>query len=245
MESFFIIILGFGLGMLHAFDADHVMAVSGLVSSDSNSQSSSRFGKYSGLKSSIRFCSRWAIGHGAVLLFVAMAVYLFGMAIPVSLSHVAENLVGLMLVVIGFLVLRDLRKRKLHLHFHQHDGLPEHAHWHSHNDESERQGKMAHHHDHRAVIVGMVHGLAGSAPLLAVIPIVQLESAWLAVLYVLLFSIGVISAMLVFGGAIGILFKQLAELSDKFVQGLRMLLGIAAILFGFFLLRGVLGGALT
>ena len=231
VDSTLILFLGFGLGMLHALDADHVMAVSGLTSSRP------------GLKSSISFCWRWAVGHGLILLSVAITVYVLDMAIPVQMSQLAENLIGVVLVVIGLLVLFDLYKRKAHLSFHHHQGMHGHIHWYVPHDESVKSDTSSTHHDHRAVLVGMLHGLAGSAPLLAIIPVTRSDNAWIALLYVLLFSIGVVFSMLMFGGVMGLLFRQLSCYSRKLIQALRAIVGVSAILFGFVLLRDVPGVA--
>lgn len=230
IDGILILALGFGLGFIHALDADHVMAVSGMVSSRP------------GLKSSLRFCSRWAMGHATVLLLIGVATYLFGIAIPVSLSHLAENLVGLMLIGIGLLVFWDMCKQKVQFNFHQHKGLPMHGHWHIHQQqESESMHTIPHSHDHRAVMVGMVHGLAGSAPMLAIIPITQLDSVWKSIAYIALFSIGVIIAMLAFGGVMGVMFSKLTRYSHKVVLVIQSLTATGSILFGFVLLRGGVG----
>ena len=228
-DSTLILLLGIGLGMLHALDADHIMAVSGLASSRAD------------LKGSTRFCLQWATGHGVILLLVATAVYIFNMAIPDQLSGMAENMAGIVLIIIGLLVLFELYKRKIYLSMHHHQGLPVHIHWDVSHVEAGKHGMPRTYHDHRAVLVGMLHGLAGSAPLFAIIPVTQSDNAWVALCYVLLFCIGVVVSMLVFGGFIGMLFRQLLSYSHNLVQSLRVLVGVSAILFGIVLLQGAAG----
>ena len=229
-----VLLLAFGLGMLHALDADHVMAVSGLSSADARPGSR--------LRNSLRFCLRWALGHGAVLCLIAAAVYLFGMSIPDSLSEIAESLVGGVLIVIGIMVIRDLLKHNAHLHFHKHGNSPAHAHWHVHDRPHDRHSHnstdKAHHHHHSAVLVGMLHGTAGSAPLLALIPVAQQQSPLLSMLYVLLFSLGVFLSMLVFGGLLGKVFSWLERVGNRVVYGLRAGVAVSAIAFGGLLLQG-------
>ena len=234
-----VLMLAFGLGMLHALDADHVMVVSGLSSSDSGSGSR--------LRGSLGFCLRWALGHGLVLLVIAAAVYLLGYSIPHSLSEVAESLVGAVLIVIGVMVIRDLFKQHAHLHFHKHGNIPAHAHWHVHEDLHDRcsdhhadkshQHNHNHNHNHSAILVGMLHGMAGSAPLLALIPVAQQHSPVLGMFYVLLFSLGVLLSMLLFGGVLGTVFAWLERIGNQVVYTLRAIVAIAAIAFGGVLLQ--------
>ena len=237
MESqslFAILGLAFGFGLLHALDADHIMAVSGLASTRP------------GLRNSLLFCSRWAIGHGAALLIIGGAVLFLGMAIPVELSEFAESLVGLVLVLIGLWVFYDLHRKRAHLHFHQHDTLPRHAHFHVHHDTRQTlhprnaHKHEPHAHNHKAIMVGLLHGTAGSAPLLALVPLAQMGSAWYGFAYLLVFGIGVLCSMLVFGGLLGGLFTWLSRWGDSVVRGLRILVASSSIIFGGYLLAGSL-----
>ena len=118
-----------------------------------------------GHSNTLRFCLRWGLGHGLVLLTVGLAVMGLGMAIPINLSQYAEQLVGVVLILIGLYVLSDLVRKNAYSHSHAHDDFPEHAHWHRHDS------LLSHRHRHGAVMVGMLHGTAGSAPLLALLPL--------------------------------------------------------------------------
>lgn len=221
-----LITLALSLGIVHALDADHIMAVSALSSSNTNP------------RNSIKFCLRWAIGHGSTLMIIGSAVYLFGMAIPDQLSIYAEHAVGSVLIVIGLLVLVRLRQKNLHLHYHQHDNLPQHAHWHSHHPRIHHD-KDAHKHRHGAVMVGVLHGAAGSAPLLVLIPIAKLASPLYGLLYLMVFSIAVIIAMAIFGGLLGKFYQWLANYGSQSIKMLRILIASGAIIVGGMLLAGV------
>ena len=87
------LLLALGLGMLHALDADHIMAVSALTAKRPN------------VSSCMRFCSHWATGHGLALFSIAAGVFVLGAAIPETLSHWAETIVGAVLIIIGCSVL--------------------------------------------------------------------------------------------------------------------------------------------
>ncbi len=186
------LVLGFGLGLVHALDADHVMAVSVLAARGR----SAREGLRAGL--------RWAFGHGLVLLALGVALLGLGRALPVEWARLAERGVGLTMIGLGAWVFFDLSRRRSHLHFHEHDDLPPHAHWHTH------ETSEVHRHEHGAVLVGGLHGLAGSAPILAVLPAAT-RSPLLGLGYLLLFGIGVALAMSIFSGLLGHVTGRLAD----------------------------------
>lgn len=232
MDNLAVLTLAFGLGLVHALDADHIMAVSGLSANRPR------------LNDCIRFGLRWAIGHGFSLLLIGGGVLLLGMAIPESLSQIAELLVGVVLIGIGLWVIRELTSRRAHIHFHQHNGIPRHAHWHVHQEQHvDNHKKMSHRHEHSAVMVGMLHGTAGSAPLLALIPLVDLGSSpWLGMGYLFLFGLGVIASMLIFSGLLGVTFKWLARWGNRAVQVARTGVALNAIGFGSYLLYSSFAG---
>lgn len=215
--------LAFGLGLLHALDADHIAAVSGMAS------------HRPGLRGSVRFCLRWALGHGSVLMAIGGAVLLLGMAIPERLSAVAEYLVGGVLVLIGAMIFYDLYRRRAHIHFHSHNDLPRHAHWHVHSGHS-RHDKTAHRHGHAATLVGALHGLAGSAPLLLLLPLGQMDSPLQGIVYLIFFCVGVVAAMLLFGGVLGLVLARFTGAGGRFVNYLRGAVGVGTIGYGGYLL---------
>jgi cytochrome c biogenesis protein CcdA len=217
-----ILSLAFGLGLLHSLDADHIMAVSNLASSRPDS------------KNTIRFCLRWAVGHGLTLLFVGLLVFILGLSLPESLSRYAEIVVAMLLIGIGLIVLFEVIRKQAHIHFHQHDGLPAHAHWHRHHQD------RSHAHAHTAVLVGMLHGLAGSAPLLALIPIAMSEQPIYGFIYLLIFSLGVLTAMLLFGGLLGMFTSRILKASGGLFRWVRAALGVGAISAGAVILSGML-----
>lgn len=211
--------LGLGLGLVHALDADHLLA----VSSFSVKQQKAR--------SAWRFCLRWSLGHTAALLAVAGAVLIAGAAIPVTWAGYAERAVGGLMILLGIWVLRD--RQRMHWHFHTRDGLPGHAHRH------DCDRRTAPHHRHGAVLVGALHGLAGSAPLLMLVPMGQLAHEWYGLLYMTVFSIGVLLAMLGFGAALGRVLYWSTGRNSGWERGLRGLFGFGGIIVGAHLLSGV------
>lgn len=216
--------LGMSLGILHALDADHVAAVSSLASTRT------------GRRHALFFCGKWAMGHGLSLLIIGGCVLILGFAIPETLSQIAENLVGLVLIMIGGWVLWEVYRKPLHVHFHQHDDHLPHAHWHTHAKNTHHDDDMAHQHTHSAVFVGGLHGIAGSAPLLALLPMTKAGSTWLAMSYIIFFSIGVLIAMLLFGGMISVVFQWLQKYSTSLLNWLRGLTGVVSLSLGSYLL---------
>jgi len=116
---------------------------------------------------SLRFGLHWSLGHGSALLLISLFVFIAGNAIPVHLSVIAERSVAYVLIMIGLL-----------------------AFWRLFRSESHHNGPTL-----AAPLVGLLHGTAGSAPLLALIPISQISQPINGILYVLFFSAGVVIAM--------------------------------------------------
>ena len=225
--------LAFGLGVLHALDADHVMVISNFI------------GKHSILQQSMKYCARWALGHGMALLVVGFIVFVLGRSIPVEISAYAQHAIGAVLVLLGIWAFWDLRSKHTHLHFHQHDDLPHHAHWHRHSKSllqyPSHHNADSHSHRHSAVMIGILHGTAGSAPLLALIPLTQYASPWEGLAYLTLFALGVLLAMLLFGGVLSGAIRWLKRFGDKTLFGFRILVAGGSVGLGLCMLIG--GGA--
>lgn len=205
------LVLAFALGLVHSLDADHVMAMSVFST------------RASGVRDGARAGLRWAVGHGAILLAAGAALLLLGRALPEGLSAWADRGVGLLMIGLGGYVFFELVRRRSHLHFHAHDELAPHAHWHSHDagplhpgagirdhSHDHEPGDPAHRHEHGAMMVGALHGLAGSAPILAVLPAAA-RSPWLGLAYLVLFALGVALAMVVVSGMLGHLTAKLSQ----------------------------------
>ncbi|MGH8588785.1 MAG: sulfite exporter TauE/SafE family protein [Gammaproteobacteria bacterium] len=229
-----ILALAFGLGMLHALDADHIAAVANLA----GHKPSRRHALLAG--------GLWALGHGLSLLLLGAGVLLLGMAIPGRFSALAEHLIALVLIAIGLWVLWDLYRRRVHIHFHSHDGLVPHGHLHAHG-KGAHEGRPYDHRDHRrdphahehgALLVGGLHGVAGTAPVLALIPVAKLGSVWLGIAYLLLFSLGVLLTMLLFGCLLGQLMARLTRFGAVFIAGIRSVLALGTIGLGTHMLYG-------
>lgn len=228
IDTVSLITLAFGLGMVHALDADHIVAVSSLASTRSNR------------RDTVGFCVRWAIGHGLSLLLIGSCVFLLGMAIPREISHYAETLVGVVLITIGLALCWQLIRQNAHLHVHHHDDLPPHAHWHTHERHQTDHHRDRHRHRHAAVLVGLVHGTAGSAPLLVLIPLAKIGTPWIGMLYLITFSIAVLITMLIFGGLLSSVYQWLTRHGPVFVKTSRAIIAAGSMGYGSYLLAGSL-----
>jgi len=223
MELTSILSLAFAFGLLHALDVDHILAVSGISGM-----------RREHLRSSLSFSLRWALGHGSSVMIIGGMVLFAGMAIPEQFSHVVENLIAFLLLGIGLVLLFDWQRVRKTLYCHRHDSMPVHVHLHA--------GKPLnplHRHRHGTTLVGLLHGMAGSAPLLALLPLSNMSSPATGMTYLLVFSSGVLISMVIFGSLLGRLFSSLQGVNRQVTEGLRLLLAIVTIIFAFYLMVGV------
>ncbi len=173
--------LGFLLGMQHALEADHIAAVSSIAA------------RRSQVGDIVRHGLTWGLGHTLTLFAFAGAALLLGYAIPEHVARPLETAVGIMLVGLGAHVLWRLWRDRVHFHRHGHDDGTVHIHAHSHAGETRPHARAPHAHEHsfrwRTLLVGLMHGMAGSAALL-VLAVSQAASPALGLGYVALFGIG-------------------------------------------------------
>lgn len=212
-ELFSLLSLGFMLGMMHALDADHVMAISVLSVGQPT------------LGRTLRFSAHWALGHGGVLLCSGIMLFGLGLAIPESLQHLAEMAVGVLLIVLGLWCFWGFRQQRLSLEQHSH-GQVVHRHWHRAGDQNAQgHGRKG----HAPIFVGMLHGLAGSAPAMALIPAMAQGEMGAAFGYLMLFSIGVMLSMVAFGLGWGSLLQRL---NGRLLDWSRRLVATSSIVIG-------------
>ncbi len=205
-----ILALGFFLGMRHATDADHVIAVSTIVSRERNIRHSALIG------------AMWGLGHTLTILAVGAGIILFSLVISPRLGLTMELSVGLMLILLGIFNLAGFRRTvdqivpgsgsdsdPVHQHFHAHgDYIHNHLHGHSPQTHAHAPnktplsimdrifGKLTLYQICRPLIVGIVHGLAGSAAIALLVLTTIHNSRW-AVAYLLVFGVGTIAGMMV------------------------------------------------
>ncbi|MEE8401722.1 MAG: sulfite exporter TauE/SafE family protein [Candidatus Hydrothermarchaeaceae archaeon] len=201
-----ILFLGFMLGLKHALDADHVVAVSAIVSENRDFSKSSLLGVF------------WGLGHAITLLFVGLLLLIFKISIPKKIVLSMELFIGVVLVLLGFSVLS-----KIHMHRHTHSGA-KHRHLHSHNPQN------SHGHVHKSFVVGMIHGLAGSGALLLIV-LSTMDTVTQGIFYILIFGLGSLLGMLLISTAIGLPLAA-TENFENLNMKIRTLAGIFGILLG-------------
>jgi ABC-type nickel/cobalt efflux system permease component RcnA len=196
--------LGFFLGMRHATDADHVIAVSTIVARQKT------------LRGGVLVGVAWGVGHTLTIAAVGGAIIAFSVVIPPAVGLTMELTVALMLVVLGLWniagmvqgVRAHLGDGEHHAHAHQHgDYVHHHGHGHGPGDHGHRDdqtpqawldrhlGGLGLYQVIRPLVVGVVHGLAGSAAVALLVLTTIGEPHW-ALAYLLLFGIGTIVGMM-------------------------------------------------
>ncbi|AOZ94326.1 sulfite exporter TauE/SafE family protein [Paenibacillus crassostreae] len=192
-----ILSLGFVLGIKHAIEPDHVIAVSTIASQSKKLWRSSLAGVF------------WGIGHTATLFIVGIILLLMKDEIPETWALSLEFLVGIMLVYLGIATI--LSFKNIHVHQHDHDG-EEHKHIHSHKHYIKHEHQQVHKKVSyvKSMLIGLVHGLAGSAAMV-LLTMSTVDSVAEGIIYILIFGAGTIVGMLFFTTIIGIPFVYSAK----------------------------------
>jgi hypothetical protein len=237
-------LLGFFLGMRHATDPDHVIAVSTIVTRQPT------------IRASLVIGSLWGVGHTLTIVAVGGALVLFSIEIPPRLGLTMEMGVALMLIVLGMWNLTGFFDHIRGLRSPAGVGSG-HAHSHGGFVHSHMPGSVSGQHDHgtdqtpvvawldrrigglnayqilRPLFIGLVHGLAGSAAV-ALLVLALIKNPWWAIVYLVLFGIGTIAGMMLITAAIGGLLVYASSRSYR-VERLRVVAGLVSVGFGLFL----------
>jgi len=215
--------LGFLLGMQHALEADHIAAVSSIAARRSH------------VADIVKHGLTWGLGHTLTLFVFAGAAILLGHAIPETIARPMETAIGVMLIGLGVHVLWRLWRDRVHFHKHGHGDGTVHFHAHSHGGETAPHVRTAHAHEHgfrwRTLLIGLMHGMAGSAALL-VLAVSQASSPAVGLGYVALFGIGSMIGM----GALSMVIAVPLAVSARWLtwanRGLQGAVGLATIAIG-------------
>lgn len=233
LTLFSIVVIGFFLGMRHATDPDHVIAVTTIVSRQRSIGRAALIGAF------------WGLGHTITIFGVGTAIILFNIVIPTRLGLSMEFSVSLMLIVLGLWNLIGFLRAApgaavMHSHSHTHGGLV-HSHTHAHPvDElssampEEELPKTGFYQYFRPLMVGIVHGLAGSAAVALLILATIRNPTW-AIIYLSIFGVGTIAGMMVITMSIASTFRFVGNRFAKFNQRLAMISGLVSVAFGVFL----------
>ncbi len=181
----------------------------------------------------------WGFGHLSGMLLIGLLFFLFKNFIPITkISEHSEKLVGVVLIGVGILAFyRIFKEQKTHIHPHVHtDGNPIiHTHEHHHENHKHSHNKKTKQNIFSSFGIGFIHGLAGIAHFLLLLPVLSFNSNFEGVQYILGFGIGTIIAMttyaLVLGKLTGISKQQH---NDSFFKGIRLAGGLFAIIIGIY-----------
>jgi ABC-type nickel/cobalt efflux system permease component RcnA len=243
---------GFLLGMRHATDADHVIAVTTILSRSRRFLDSTLIG---GL---------WGLGHTVTVLVVGALIIGFNVVIPPPVGLALEFTVAVMLILLGVLNLTGAMRRlterlsppaPLHGHAHEHLHAHEagedlhphgHAHLHGHGSDPGLLATFGWFQLLRPLAVGLVHGLAGSAAV-ALLVLATITDTGLAMLYLVIFSAGVAAGMAILTTVIGLPFLVSGTRSERINRWLTVGSGVLSLAFGLYLAYqiGFVGGLFT
>ena len=246
-----ILLLGFFLGMRHATDPDHVIAVTTIVARQRRVGAAALIGVL------------WGIGHTLTMVAVGGAIIVFGVVIPPRLGLTMELSVALMLILLGLLNVAGIMRwitaiaTPVHVHPHRHGdyahshGHTPAAHGHAEDDTAiarldRRLGGLGLYQMLRPLVVGVVHGLAGSAAV-ALLVLATIPDPWWGIAYLVVFGAGTIAGMMLITAASALPFTYAVSRFAALNRHLVLASGVASIAFGLFLVYriGVVDGLLA
>lgn len=213
-SSVLMLLTGLVLGMRHAFDRDHVAAVTHFISLEPDPLKSAWFG------------FRWALGHAVTMIALGSLVILLGLKFNPVFERYAEIAVGVTLVVLGVWRLFLLVQDRWHTHPHEHARRKQHAHPHSHDP------AQPHVHRFAPTLVGMVHGASGTAEVFVLIPITLVASRALAYVYIGLFSAGCAITMSIYGYLAGRFYRHASEKGQRLYRIIVSVTSVVGIFLG-------------
>ncbi len=221
VSAIIILLTGFGLGLGHSLDPDHVIAVSTLICNNTN------------LRKSIASATVWGTGHSMVLFLVGLLVLILRVMIPEGIITIFELAGGVLLVILGILVIKPIIAERVHI-YRYHERGSTHSHRPSHlTDLNERSTHL-----HRSAIAGVLQGLGGSAALM-IVTLMTVSSVELGLVFVLIFGAGVILGMISVACLVSSLLTYTASRLEKVHDGIVAVTGSAAIVFGIFLITQI------
>lgn len=236
-----ILAVGFFLGMRHATDPDHVIAVTTIVANQRNQARAAVIGAF------------WGVGHTLTIFVVGTGIILFNLVIPVRVGLSMELSVAVMLVILGSLniagFLRSMpagsiqtsdEDAMVHSHSHSH-GNSTHTHTHAHLTQVHSPlawmdrtfTKVGLYQYLRPFVVGVVHGLAGSAAV-ALLVLTTIRNYHWAIAYLLIFGVGTIAGMMLITMSIASAFTMVGRGRQKFSHQLALASGLLSLGFGLF-----------
>ena len=209
LQQTLLLLTGLALGMRHAFDRDHVAAVTHFISLEPDPVKSAWFG------------FRWAMGHAVTVLLLGSLILLLHLKFDPAFERYAELAVGFTLILLGLWRLALLAQERRHAH-----RATKHTHPHSHEPGREHVHRFA------PTLVGMVHGASGTAELFVLLPITLISTTWLAYLYIGLFSLGCAVTMSGYGYVVGRFYRHASRRGQRIYRALVILTSASGLILG-------------
>lgn len=203
-------------GFAHALEPDHMAAVTTFVSRRPRPLQAVGFGL------------RWGVGHSASILVVGVILIALDLRLSERLARGLEFGVGGMLLGLGAWLLWSVLHERAHRMAERGEPAREHAHGHTHS--------------HGTLWVGMAHGLAGTAPLVALVATMT-STAWAAGAYLLFFGVGTTLAMALYAMVAGLVFDQAGTRVPRLGRTLRTITALGSAVLGIVWMAGALGVA--
>ena len=214
LQTVLLLLTGLVLGMRHAFDRDHLAAVTHFISLEPDPLKSAWFGV------------RWAVGHAVAILLLGSLVLLLQLRLDPAFERYAELVVGITLAGLGVWRLALLVQEQRHTHRHEHGQRREHTHAHSHEPGRDHVHRFA------PTVVGLVHGAAGAPELFILIPITLISTASLAYLYIGLFSLGCALTMGLYGYVVGRFYRRASQTGQRIYRALVVATSLSGLMLG-------------
>jgi len=220
-----IVAVSLALGVRHAFEPDHLAAVSTLATRQGRALQAAWLGL------------AWGLGHTASVAIVALAMIAGGLTLPARLWPAADAVVGLLLVGLGASVLWRYARGRWHLHRHAHAGEDNpHLHLHSHV----QGGSHAHAHaswdGRRSLGFGLLHGLAGSGAIVVLL-VATVPTAGLKLAYVAAFGVGTVLGMLAVSLTLVAVVRFASRSGTRWATVLHLGSAVASVVVGVLLVR--------
>jgi cytochrome c biogenesis protein CcdA len=210
------------VGILHSLEPDHVAAVTAFVV------------RRPGRWEAIGYGLRWSLGHGGIVLLVGTSLLVLPIHLDESVGVWLERAVGVSLVLLGGWVLATART--LHAHHHRHADGTEHVHLHAHPFSAHPSGEPgnpeAHRHRHAATLIGALHGMAGTATVVAMVPLVAMDSVVAGAAFLAVFGFGTAVAMVLYAMFAGVIADRAARRSIWVGRALARTAGLGTVAVG-------------
>ncbi|SRR5206468_744003 len=224
-----VLAIGGLLGLRHAFEPDHLAAVSTLATRPGGRR----------LWSAARLGLIWGLGHTVTVGAVALLLLVLGVQLPARLWPTAELVVAALLILLGMMVIWRYARGRWHMHAHAHSAAAPHLHLHSHAADPSHAHAHASIDARRSLGFGIAHGLAGSGAIAALL-IAAVPNTMSRLVYFAAFSAGTIAGMLGVSLTLSVLVRFVADRGARWATILHVGAAVGSVVAGVVLAQQVI-----